>query len=143
MPLVRQVRRCRAFEAAAVKGFPYTPWYHGDFLRSTAGWTLLERAVYWMLLCAQWETGQLPNDLARLASIAGMSQTEMSPVWSVVSIKFKQTKNGLRNARMDAHRRNYHAYRLRQVEGGRKGAATRWKKTTNIVPFRTPEGSRE
>ena len=40
---------------------PYVPWYHGDFLRSTAGWTLLERATYWMLLCAEWESGPLPN----------------------------------------------------------------------------------
>jgi uncharacterized protein YdaU (DUF1376 family) len=41
------------------KSLPYVPWYHGDFLRSTPDWSLQERAVYWMLLCAQSETGPL------------------------------------------------------------------------------------
>jgi len=124
-----------------MKGFPYVPWFHGDFLRSTAGWTLLERATYWMLLCAQWETGPLPNDMTRVASIAGVDSATMSSVWPVVSKKFKRTAAGLTNKRMAEHRRNYLKFRQRQVDGGRKGAAARWKKAiSNGVSFRTTEG---
>jgi uncharacterized protein YdaU (DUF1376 family) len=127
-----------------MKRFPYVPWFHGDFLRSTAGWTPMERFTYWMLLCAQWETGPLPNDMTRLASIAGIDSTTMASVWPVVSKKFKVNSAGLVNKRMAEHRRNYTEFRARQSEGGRKGAAARWKKpTTNVVPFRTPEGSHE
>jgi uncharacterized protein YdaU (DUF1376 family) len=114
---------------------PYVPWFHGDFLRSTVSWTLVERAAYWMLLCAQWETGPLPDDLARLATIVGMEQSEMSAIWPLLSKKFKHSKNGLVNARMESHRRNYLEYRKHQAESGRKGAAARWKRAGNVVKF--------
>ncbi len=54
--------------SAKPKGFPYVPFYLGDFLRSTAGWTLLERGAYWMLLATQWEIGPLPEDPTRRRS---------------------------------------------------------------------------
>jgi uncharacterized protein YdaU (DUF1376 family) len=126
-----------------MKGFPYVPWYHGDFLRSTAGWTLLERAVYWMLLCAQWEAGPLPSDMARLGTIAGIDAAMMNTVWPVVGKKFKNTAAGLVNRRMQEHGRSYQEFRRRQIEGGRKGAKARWKKSTNVVPFRASEGTNE
>ena len=119
------------------KSFPYVPWYHGDFLRSTAGWTLLERGAYMMLLFTQWELGPLPNDLGRLACIVGLEQTEMAAIWPLLSKKFKHTKNGLLNVRMETHRRNYLEYRKHQVESGRKGAAVRWKRADNVVRFPT------
>jgi uncharacterized protein YdaU (DUF1376 family) len=140
MPMVRTAALRRAFETQAMKGFPYVPWYHGDFLRSTAGWTLTERAVYWMLLCSQCETGALPNDMGRLASIAGTDAATITSVWPIVGKKFKRTAAGLVNARMAEHRRNFIEFRKRQIEGGRKGAAARWKRTANVVPFRGPEG---
>jgi uncharacterized protein YdaU (DUF1376 family) len=127
-----------------MKGFPYVPWYHGDFLRSTAGWTLIEQAVYWKLLCSQWENGVLPNDMTRLACIAGIDTTTMATLWQVVGKKFKRTATGLVNKRMQERRRNYQEFRQRQSEGGRKGAAARWKKNApNVVPFRAPEGGHE
>jgi len=126
-----------------VKGFPYTPWYHGDFLRSTAGWTLTERGAYMMLLLTQWELGPLPNDLARLAAIVGLEQSEMATVWPLLSVKFKQTKKGLLNSRMEAHRRNYLDYRKHQAESGRKGADARWKRGAKVVQFPSQEARRE
>jgi uncharacterized protein YdaU (DUF1376 family) len=123
---------------------PYVPWFHGDFLRSTAGWTLIEQAVYWKLLCSQWENGVLPSDMTRLASIAGTDAATITAVWPVVGKKFKRTAAGLVNKRMQEHRRDYHEFRQRQSEGGRKGAAARWKKNAlNVVPFRTPESGHE
>jgi uncharacterized protein YdaU (DUF1376 family) len=125
------------------KGFPYVPLYWGDFLRSTAGWTFTERAAYLMLLCTQWETGALPNDLGRLAAIIGIEQPEMSALWPLLSTKFKNTRAGLVNRRMEEHRRSYLEFRRRQSEGGRKGASARWKKPSNVVQFKAPDGDHE
>jgi uncharacterized protein YdaU (DUF1376 family) len=120
-----------------VKGFPYVPWYHGDFLRSTAGWTLLERAVYWMLLCSQSETGVLPNDVTRLAAIAGTDVATITSVWPVVGKKFKRTAAGLINSRMAEHRKRYLDFKRRQSDGGKKGMASRYGKTkkSNVIDF--------
>jgi uncharacterized protein YdaU (DUF1376 family) len=122
------------------KSFPYTPWYHGDFLRSTVGWTLLEQAVYWRLLCAQWDSGPLPNDMTRLASIAGTDVATVTAVWPVVGKKFKRTAVGLINKRMADHRRDYLEFRRRQSEGGKKGMASRWgnrNRDPKVVDIRT------
>lgn len=110
------------------KGFQWLPWYNGDFLRSTAGWSLLERAVYWQLLCCQWEIGHIPDDLARLAGIAGIDIGEMRIIWQLVGKRFVKTKAGLINRRMAEHRSNYLTFRKRQSEGGKQGMAKRWGK---------------
>lgn len=110
---------------------PYVPWYHGDFLRSTTGWTLLEQAVYWKLLCAQWESGPLPTVPSRLASIAGIGVEEFLYIWQEVGKKFVPINPGtpeerLVNERMEAHRTNYLEYRAKQAENGKKGMTSRW-----------------
>jgi uncharacterized protein YdaU (DUF1376 family) len=122
------------------KSLPYVPWYHGDFLRSTVGWTLLEQATYWKLLCAQWEIGPLPNDAARLASIVGIEQSELSNVWPLVSKKFCTTPGGLINERMEEHRTKYLEYTSQQSERGKKGMAARWGKKGNVIELRSPGG---
>ena len=110
-----------------MKGFHYVPWFHGDFLRSTAGWTLLEQAAYWKLLCAQFEIGPLPNDLGRLASIVGVDIGTMTALWPVVSKKFKNTSAGLVNPRMREHKTNCLRYRASLSAAGKKGMRSRWK----------------
>ncbi len=122
------------------KGSPYVPWYHGDFLRSTAGWTLMERATYWMLLCAQWESGALPTDMTRLAAIAGIDLVTMNAVWPVVGKKFTTSSSAgtLLNERLEEHHQNYLDYRRKQSEGGKTGMANRYgkgTKNTNVVEF--------
>jgi hypothetical protein len=77
--------------------------------------------------------------MARLAAIAGIDVATMSTVWPTVGKKFNKTRAGLINKRMQEHRRNYAEFRRRQSEGGRKGATVRWKKPSNIVPFRNSE----
>jgi uncharacterized protein YdaU (DUF1376 family) len=114
---------------------PYLPWFHGDFLRSTAGWSLLERAVYWMLLCAQWETGPLPDDLNRLAAVAGTDSATLAAVWPVVSKKFVRTRGGLANKRLAEHRRKVLDFRRRQSEGGKKGMRSRYGNASNVIGF--------
>ena len=124
---------------------PYVPWYHGDFLRSTAGWTLLERAAYWMLLCAEWESGPLPNEPQRLALIAGVYPDEFLVLWKhQISRKFNCLPDGrLVNERMEEHRANYLEYRQKLTEKSRKGAAARWKKDGKVIDFPKPEDRRE
>jgi len=124
---------------------PYVPWYHGDFLRSTAGWTLLERATYWMLLCAEWESGPLPNEPYRLAGIAGLHADEFLVLWQHIGHKFVKLADGrLANERIEMHRKKYRDFRRRQVEGGRKGgrrsAEARSQKATNVIDFPGEKG---
>lgn len=119
---------------------PYVPWYHGDFLRSTAGWTLLERAAYWMLLCSEWESGPLPNEPERLAAIAGVYPDEFIVLWQHIGHKFTKMADGRWvNERMELHRKKYREFRRLQIEGGRKGgkrsAAIRRRNSGNIIDF--------
>src|SRR5262249_42154981 len=114
----------------------YVPWFHGDFLRSTQGWTLLERAVYWMLLCSQWENGSIPDDMTRLAAIANTDLATLTSVWPLVGKKFKRTRAGLVNKRMREHRTNFVKYRARLSEAGKKGMQSRWgHRDQNVVDF--------
>lgn len=119
---------------------PFVPWYHGDFLRSTAGWTLNERAIYWMLLCAQWETGALPDDFTRLAAITGVDVPTMTTAWgTVVGKRFAKTRAGYINKRMVDHRKKYLDYKQRQSDGGKKGMASRYGSASGkIIEF--PKG---
>lgn len=122
---------------------PYCPIYTGDFLRSTAGWTVTERGSYLMLLFSQWESGALPEDPARLATIAGVDAAAFAPIWAVVGRKFRSTPAGLVNPRMEEHRAKYLDYRRHQADSGRKGAAVRWKGAGNVVSFPKPESRHE
>lgn len=123
---------------------PYLPWFHGDFLRSTAGWTLSERGAYFMLLASSWEIGPLPDDISRLANIAGTDSVTMTSLWVVVGKKFKAISAGLINERLEAHRQNLLDYRARQSTGGRKGALKRWGnrvgKVVELRPKSEPNG---
>lgn len=121
------------------KSRPYTPWYHGDFLKSTNGWPLMTQAIYWKLLCAQWEQGPLPNNPEWLARIAGCTQSEFDAGWATIASKFVLTAAGLVNERMAEHAANYQAFCRRQTENGRKGGRAAWKTTkSNVVDF--PQG---
>lgn len=124
-----------------MKGYPYIPWYHGDFLRSTVGWTLLEQAVYWKLLCAQWEIGTLPPQVSRLATIAGIELDEFMQIWDVVGKKFVQMDDGFLNTRMEVHRSRYVRYRVSQSEKGKAGMESRWGKKKR--PKSDAEGSQD
>lgn len=140
-PLKLPLRRLLGWvsEGAMSKSLPYCPLYFGDFLRSTAGWTLIERGAYLMLLLSQWELGALPEDPARLAAILGADTVTFTPLWTVVGPKFKRTAAGLVNERMEEYRSNYLEYRRHQAESGRKGASVRWQKAGKVVAFPNPE----
>ena len=122
------------------RSLPYVPWYHGDFLRSTNGWPLMSQAIYWKLLCAQWEQGPLPNNPEWLARIAGCAQSEFDAAWGTIVSKFVLSNAGLINERMAEHAANYAAFRRKQAENGRKGGRSTWKSKSNVVEF--PKGDK-
>jgi uncharacterized protein YdaU (DUF1376 family) len=102
-----------------VIGLAMLPWFHRDFLASTQGWTASETGVYFLLLCAQWEMGPLPNDRARLALIARSTPKEFKTIWEKkVSRKFMTTPRGLVNSRLEEHR----CEALRRRDQHRRGA---------------------
>jgi uncharacterized protein YdaU (DUF1376 family) len=83
---------------------PWLPWFHGDFIRATQGWTIIERGVYFLLLGASWEMGPLPDDHRRLAGIVGAQLDEFDEAWKTVRPKFTLTDRGLVNLRLEVHR---------------------------------------
>jgi uncharacterized protein YdaU (DUF1376 family) len=105
---------------------PWLPWFHGDFLRATQGWTLLERGAYFMLLGASWEMGALPTDHLRLAGIIGAQLDEFEELWKVVGPKFEVTDQGLLNQRLELHRSKQATRR----EKARQSANLRWSGNT-------------
>jgi uncharacterized protein YdaU (DUF1376 family) len=83
---------------------PWLPWFHGDFIKATQGWTVTERGVYFLLLGASWEMGPLPDDRRRLAGIVGAQLDEFDDAWKTVRPKFILTEQGLINRRLESHR---------------------------------------
>jgi uncharacterized protein YdaU (DUF1376 family) len=106
---------------------PWLPWYHGDFLRATQGWTIAERGVYFLLLGASWEMGPLPDDRRRLAGIVGAQLDEFDLAWKVVRRKFELTDKGFTNKRLEMHREK----QADRSEKARQSAQNRWGKYAN------------
>jgi uncharacterized protein YdaU (DUF1376 family) len=109
---------------AAIFSGPWLPWFHGDFMKSTQGWTLIERAVYILLLGASWEMGPLPTDKRRLAGIVGAQLDEFEEAWAAVRHKFEPTDAGYVNQRLEIHR----AKQADRSEKARQSAESRWGK---------------
>jgi uncharacterized protein YdaU (DUF1376 family) len=101
---------------------PWIPWFHGDFLKSTQGWTVTERGMYFLLLGASWEMGPLPDDRRRLAGIVGAQLDEFDEAWKVVGPKFENTGKGLINRRLEQHREK----QAIRSEKARMSAMNRW-----------------
>jgi uncharacterized protein YdaU (DUF1376 family) len=103
---------------------PWLPWFHGDFLRATQGWTVTERGVYFLLLGASWEMGPLPDDRRRLAGIVGAQLDEFDEAWKTVRPKFVRTKDGLLiNRRLELHRDK----QALRSEKARQSVMNRWQ----------------
>jgi uncharacterized protein YdaU (DUF1376 family) len=110
---------------------PWIPWFHGDFIRATQGWTVTERGVYFLLLGASWEMGPLPDDRRRLAGIVGAQLDEFDDAWKMVRPKFELTEQGLVNRRLEIHRENQ---AIRSAKA-RQSVMNRWGKTADKDTF--------
>jgi len=101
--------------------------YSADFYVDTNEWSVDEVGIYTRLLLSQWSNKSLPDNITRLARIAGCSPQKFQKAWGQIAIKF--TKNGdgrLQNPRLEREREKQQKYRELQAEKGKRGAEKRW-----------------
>jgi uncharacterized protein YdaU (DUF1376 family) len=103
-------------------GLSMMPWFPGDFMRSTRGWSVTARGVYRELLDAQWDMGGLPQNPIELAEMIGATSKEWAASWSKCESKFPIDQDGQRrNWTLESHRTRSLAIAERRAEAGRKG----------------------
>ena len=107
---------------------PAYQWYPKDAETDEAYrlMTCEQLGAYERLRDHQWIEGSLPADVESLALIVGHNMTvkRFEQIWPGVSRCFPPIAGGrLQNPRLERQREELAAYRLRQSENGRKGAA--------------------
>ncbi len=105
---------------------PAFQFYAADFDQATRSWSAEEVGCYLRLLLHQWINGPLPAEDDRLRRIAGVDSDHWSSAWQTISSKFKLSKSGLLNGRLEQVRQEQEEYRKRQAEAGKRGAERRW-----------------
>jgi uncharacterized protein YdaU (DUF1376 family) len=80
------------------------PWFPGDFMRSTRGWSVTAKGVYRELLDAQWDMGELPADVEDLRLTINATIAEWTVGWKKCADKFPLIGSSRRNVRLEAHR---------------------------------------
>jgi len=104
------------------------PWYPGDFMRSTRGWSVTAKGVYRELLDAQWDIGGLPEDPEQLRALIGATATEWAQGWKRCEEKFVVCHDGSRrNTVLEHHRDRTLSLREGRSAGGKAAAAKRWE----------------
>lgn len=107
---------------------PAYQWYPKDAETDEAYrlMTCEQLGAYERLRDHQWIEGSLPTDVEELALIVGhgMTAKRLEQIWARVSVCFPPTADGrLQNPRLERQREELEAYRKRQADNGRKGAA--------------------
>jgi uncharacterized protein YdaU (DUF1376 family) len=97
------------------------PWFEGNFLKATLGWTFVQRSLYRCLLCASWELGPLLPDEAELARIAGATSEEFAAGWPRVKSKFVLIDGGLVNEKLEQLRADAINRRDKKRRAGKAG----------------------
>jgi uncharacterized protein YdaU (DUF1376 family) len=106
------------------------PFYVGDYLGDTAGFSAEEHGAYLLLLFSMWaQGGELPDDQERLRRIACVDKDAWPGVWKTISTKLiRQEDAG--TVTQDRLQREYQAARERRLAAsaaGRAGAVARWQ----------------
>lgn len=104
---------------------PYFPFYPQDFLGDGKVRLMspAEVGIYIRLLCHEWLEGPLPDDLTRLARIAGATHAEIEEAWPAVRECFTEDEEGrLVQTRLEEEREKVLAKR----EQARRAARARW-----------------
>jgi uncharacterized protein YdaU (DUF1376 family) len=112
--------------AAATARLAWYPFYTGDWLSETRGWSLVARAVYHELLNAQWDLGTLPRDPARLRALVAATSREWNTAWPFVAEKFPRVPGGRQNVRLEAYRQDALALRDRRRAASQRAHSARW-----------------
>lgn len=107
------------------KDGPSFQLYAADFYVDTNEWTCEEVGVYVRLLMSEWVNGDLPNNLTKLARIAGFDQKKFQKVAPQVLKKFQVNGNErLINLRLEETRLEQRKHREKQALRASSG----WKK---------------
>lgn len=97
------------------------PWFPGDFMRSTRGWSVTAKGVYRELLDAQWDMGDLPADPEELRETIGATPAEWEIGWKKCESKFPVRRTARRNLRLEEHRIRSEEIASERSAAGRKG----------------------
>jgi uncharacterized protein YdaU (DUF1376 family) len=98
---------------------PFFKFFPTDFIASTVAMSAEEVGAFIRLLCFQWEHGEIPDDVEKLARIGGCSGSAVESVLNKFCIR---SVSGLKNARMEEVR----ASMIEIGEKKRANIAKRW-----------------
>ena len=100
------------------------PLHIGDYLADTGHLRTIEHGAYFLILMQYWRSGPLPDDDARLASIARLSRKEWSEMSPTIRAMFTSDGIILRQKRADKERAKASELsdKRRQVAEARWGA---------------------
>ncbi len=128
-------------------GLPMMPWYPGDFMRSTRGWSVTAKGVYRELLDAQWDMNILPTNPEHLRQLIGASEQEWAESWPLCEDKFPERYGKRANVRLEEHRLKSKQLSNVRSTAGRKGgqasaeAKSKQKSTFAQANFNHPSPS--
>ena len=105
----------------------YPREFEGD--ENVKAMSLEEVGAYVRLLCTCWTEHSIPDDLDRLARMLKVTRRKMERMWPQLEPCFRSDGGGrLTHPRLDRERKKQAAYRKRQSQAGKDGAAKRWEK---------------
>lgn len=125
---------CGVVMSERSKPLPYLRWYVSDYRasRRVQKLTWQERGIYRELLDECWLEGSIPDDVDRLADIAGCPRGVMAEAWANLKPMFVPVEGldgmYLSNRRLEVERSEDDAYRVRMAHAGRKGGLAKASK---------------
>lgn len=126
------------------RGLAMLPWFPGDFMRSTRGWSVTAKGVYRELLDAQWDLGKLPHDPEKLRVLIGATPEEWARGWPLCESKFPGRLGRCRlNPTLELHRgksRNLRESRIKGAEAtnAKRAAQRDAQRNSSDTPSDTP-----
>lgn len=114
-----------------VKKSPAYQRYPKDFMSDgvVLRMTFEERGIYNWLLDSCWLEDGIPDDVAEIARICGLSKVKMSKAWARIApcfIPHPRKPGWLTNTRLEQERESQEEFRQSMSDAGRRGAAKRW-----------------
>lgn len=120
--------------ADRAKPLPYLRWYVSDYRASRRVQRLSwqERGIYRELLDECWIEGSIPDDIDRLAEIAGCPRGVMAEAWTNLKPMFSPIEGldgmYLTSRRLEIERSEDDAFRVKMANAGRKGGLAKASK---------------
>ncbi len=93
-----------------------------DWLVSTVGMPREAKGLHIDLLCISWDSGPLPNSARWRASAFGADPKDAARLWSLVRPRWRLTRQGWINRRLEKYRRELRGKRAQ----AKSAAAARW-----------------